>query len=121
MVKFYVYLLFCILFINNICLSYSGGSGTETDPFQISNTTDLQLLMNTNSDWNKHFILTNDIDCAGMTGATPIGVSWNVTFNGSFNGQNYIISNLTIDHPDSILVGLFGFNDGNIKNRGLSC
>jgi hypothetical protein len=116
MVKFCVYLLFSILFYNNTCFSYSGGNGSETDPYKISNSADLQLLMNTNSDWDKNFILTNDIDCTGMTDAKPIGNSKYYVFKGSFDGHNFGISNLEMDFPNTDYVAFIGNNQGIICN-----
>lgn len=56
-----------------------------------------------------------NIDLAGAQW-TPIGTSSN-TFQGTFDGQGYTISNLYINQPDKSYVGLFGFTtNGEIKN-----
>ena len=47
--------------------SYSGGKGTETEPYRISKTNDWRELMSRSADWNKHFILTGDINLAATT------------------------------------------------------
>ena len=60
-----------------------------------------------------------DLDLSGYENWTPIGNSTN-KFTGTFNGNNYVISNLTInsnqDHK-----GLFGFisETSEITNLGL--
>ncbi|MBN2128801.1 MAG: hypothetical protein JW741_04865 [Sedimentisphaerales bacterium] len=41
---------------------YSGGSGTADDPYQIATAADLIALGETPEDYDKHFILTADID-----------------------------------------------------------
>jgi len=53
-------------------------------------------------------------------GWEPIGNSPN-RFEGSFNGQNYTISNLFINRPIGWYIGLFGFIDtqGEVENVGI--
>jgi len=41
--------------------TYSGGSSTEANPYQIFTTDDLIELSNTSGDWDKHFIQTAEI------------------------------------------------------------
>ncbi len=41
---------------------YAGGSGTAEDPYQIATAADLLLLGDSPLDYDKHFILTGDID-----------------------------------------------------------
>jgi hypothetical protein len=41
---------------------YSGGTGDPNDPYQIATAEDLMLLGETPKDYDKHFILTADID-----------------------------------------------------------
>jgi len=41
---------------------YSGGSGTAQDPYQITTAADLIALGETPADYDKHFVLTADID-----------------------------------------------------------
>jgi len=99
------------------------GSGSEVDPYQVSTATQLDSLRNY---LDSHFILMNDIDLDvapynSGEGWEPIG-TYNLPFNGSFNGQNYSISNLFINRIETIYVGLFGFISGierEIKNLAL--
>lgn len=92
--------------------------------FTIASAQDLAglatLVNGGNSFAGKTFTLTADIDLAAHEW-TPIG---NATrkFSGSFNGQNYVISNLTINRPSSDWLGLFG-NTGStaaLSNLGLT-
>ena len=85
------------------------GSGTQTDPWQISTLAQLEELadsVNRTSHWswsqNKYFILMNDID----TMRKIIGI--NGTFQGHFNGNNFTIT-LDLNYDwQTASVGLFG-------------
>jgi len=67
-------------------LGYSGGAGAPADPYQIAIPADWQQLMATSADWNKNFILTADLNLAGLT-LSPVGNS-TTHFTGAFDGQN---------------------------------
>jgi rhodanese-related sulfurtransferase len=98
---------------------YAGGSGTADDPYQIAMAADLIALGETPDDYDKHFILTADIDLdpnlpggnvfdkaviapyvKGRTGyvGTP--------FTGVFDGNGHAISRLTV--AGESYLGLFG-------------
>ena len=51
---------------------YSGGDGSPAAPWQIANVADWQQLMATPADWDKNFILTANINLAGIP-LTPVG------------------------------------------------
>jgi len=116
--------------------TYSGGSGTSGDPYLISTSQDLLDLANpaNSADWDKHFLMTHDIDMSAVTGFTPIAPDTDAgdfyhqgtTFRGVFDGGGHAIQDLTIDLPDQDYVGLFGYIDGSggagsgeISNLGL--
>ena len=103
-----------------LALSYSGGAGTSADPYQIASGVDLLELMNAPGDWGAHFILTNNIDAIGIGSPTPIGNPAQ-KFTGVLDGQQHVISNLTINLPLADNVGLFGYiGEGAIvRNLGL--
>ena len=65
------------------------------------------------------YILMNDIDLAGYDW-TAVGTLDN-PFAGEFNGNGYVISNLTINEPTKRFQGLFGVGDGrtSYSNVGL--
>ena len=101
--------------------TYSGGSGTLVDPYQIASADDLITLGKTTDDYGKCFILTADIDLSGQgpnaDGSFPEAViapyGWNTgeAFSGHFNGKGHEIRNLIIIsrmHKVSYL-GLFGY------------
>ncbi|MEX1013622.1 MAG: T9SS type A sorting domain-containing protein [Candidatus Paceibacterota bacterium] len=90
---------------------YAGGSGTIGDPYQISTVEQLQdVELNT----DKHFIQINDIDASATIawndslGFNPIGDDV-IRFTGSYNGNNFEISNLVINQPGNSTIGLFGY------------
>ena len=99
--------------------TFSGGSGTQDDPWLISSTADLYAideLMNTGTETysptvGKYFLLTQDIDDAffGM-----IGTEW--AFHGHFDGGGHCI-NLGIERRYESYVGLFGtVSQGSVRN-----
>jgi len=100
---------------------YAGGSGTAEDPYQIATAADLIALGATPEDYDKHFILTADIDLdpslpggqvfAGALIAPDMSTSNNfqgTAFSGTFDGNGYRIANLTIDAGTGEYLGLFG-------------
>ncbi len=97
---------------------YSGGKGTLDDPYQIATVDDLLYLSATSTDWDKHFILTANIDLTGNTFDRAVIAPdtdesaddfQGVSFTGSFNGNGLSISNLTIDNSSGgDFLGLFG-------------
>ena len=116
---------------------YSGGSGTSDDPYQIATAADLIALGETPEDYDKHFILTADIDLDpnlpgrkvfdGAVIATPHvndATYWfEDPFTGVFNGNGHTIFHLTI--IGGSYMGLFGqlgeegSSVGEVKNLGL--
>jgi hypothetical protein len=55
-------LLVTCLFAASAHAKYGGGSGTAQDPYQIATAADLILLGDSPEDYDKHFVLTADID-----------------------------------------------------------
>ena len=114
---------------------YSGGSGTAVDPYQIATAADLIALGETPADYDKHFILTADIDLdpnlpgrkvfdkaviAPDTNPNDFLYGFQGTrFTGLFNGNGHTISNLTV--TGAYYVGLFGqlSSDARVKDLGL--
>ena len=99
---------------------YSGGTGEPNDPYQIATAADLIVLGETPEDYDKHFIVTADIDLdpnlpgrkvfgeaiiAPGTSAVPhrfVGTP----FTGVFDGNGHVISHMTITGESYL--GLFG-------------
>jgi len=111
---------FSFIFVSfSLCFSYSGGSGTSGDPWQISDPDDLQELMDTSVDWDNYFKQTAVINCYGLSSPNPIGNS-TTPFSGKYDGQGFYIENLEIDMPSTDYVGLFGFcSDANLNEINL--
>lgn len=117
-----------------IAEKFAGGTGTESDPYQISNGAELAYLaqqVNAGESYSdKYFTLTNDIRLneqdvpTGGNEWTPIGDSSN-TFQGTFDGNGHTISGLYINITGSyssakkgrLYQGLFGcVEDGTVQN-----
>jgi sugar lactone lactonase YvrE len=110
------------------------GNGTAGDPHQISIAEQLNEIGIWPFYWDKHFILTADINLSGYIYTTAViapdtngasGSTFDGTvFTGVFDGAGYVISNLTIDDAGASndFLGLFGKIDGSsvqIKNLAL--
>ena len=87
---------------------------------------DFRKKVNSGEDYNNTLIkLYNDIDLQNEDW-TPIGTA-NYPFTGVFNGNGYKIKNLKLGETeenykgleDKNYIGLFGFNEGIIKNIGI--
>ncbi len=108
---------------------YSGGTGEPSNPYRIATAEDLNDIGNYEEDWDKHFILINDVNLATYTGTQFNIISrwlgWddpnNKPFVGVFDGNDHKIWNLTWDSNDIYVVGLFGYvgSNGQVKNLGL--
>jgi hypothetical protein len=115
---------------------YSGGIGEPSDPYQIATAEDLILLGETPEDYNKHFILTDNIDLdpnlpdrkvfdKAVIAPDTNDVTWwfeGIPFAGVFDGNGHTISNFNYQYEGSVSVGLFAYvNNPNaeIKNLGL--
>jgi hypothetical protein len=103
-------IIICLLTVSAEA-QYNGGTGEPNDPYQIATAEDLMLLGETPDDYDKHFILTNDIDLdPNLPDRTVFdraviapdtdnsqGDFQGSVFSGIFDGNGHIISNLTID------------------------
>lgn len=94
------------------------GSGTEEEPYMISNEADLVALSTSVNNYNIHkdnyFKLTNDIELTSSF--SSIGCSNGQYFSGVFDGCGFKISGLNIESEDSYQ-GLFGYTyDAIIRN-----
>ena len=89
---------------------FSIGNGSSIFPFEINSAEDLALLSYNVAQGvnysNKYFALTQDIDLSDYLWE-PIGNAL-FPFQGRFNGNNHIISGMTIDETDGEYQGLFG-------------
>ncbi|NPD47893.1 MULTISPECIES: GLUG motif-containing protein [unclassified Lentimicrobium] len=99
----------------------------------ISTLADLQWLSENPDAWDENWVLEADIDASetatwnGGLGLSPIGdsptefgVRQQIPFSGTFDGQGYVISNITINRPSEPYVGFFGQTiNGTVENLGL--
>jgi len=107
---------------------YAGGTGEPNNPYQIATAEDLTHLGETPEDYDKHFILTADIDLdPNLPGRkvfdkAVIAADTNdiksslqgTPFKGVFDGNGYVVSRLTIIGRTNL--GLFGLlGDGEIR------
>ncbi len=98
----------CLVFCSfSSVWAYSGGAGTQPNPYKIANVADWNDLMNTSDDWDKYFILTADLDFNEVA-LLPVG-SAAVNFTGALDGNNCIIRNAGMNSPADNYIGLFGY------------
>ncbi|MFZ3098438.1 MAG: DUF1566 domain-containing protein, partial [Desulfosalsimonadaceae bacterium] len=92
----------------DVVASNAGGNGTEFAPYLIATPEQLNHVRKLPG---KFFRQIANIDLAGyaqgLVGWDPIGSDGNC-FTGSYDGDGYIISSLTIDRPSGEMLGLFG-------------
>ncbi len=112
------------LMLSSVSKAFSGeGSGTEGDPFIITDVNGLQAMSGNLDGW---YELGNDIDASatsgwpGGSGFDPIG-DWDNKFIGHFDGKGYTITGLYIGENYTDFFGLFGATASGsvIKNVGL--
>ena len=111
------------VWVGNIAEKFAGGTGTESDPYQISNGAELAYLaqqVNAGESYSdKYFTLTADIqlnnDAVPTSGNqwTPIGKPGKfkkppIPFSGAFDGQGHTVSGLYIESA-ATCQGLFGY------------
>jgi len=102
---------------------YSGGTGEPNDPYRIATPQDLNNIGNYEEDWDKNFILVNDVNLAEYTG-TLFRIIGNPTtkFTGVFDGNDHKIWNFTWSSTAlGSGIGLFGYvgNGSQIKNLAM--
>lgn len=112
------------IFLVGFSSAFSGlGSGTSGDPFQITSWSQLN---ETRNNLTASYILNANLS-SGTAGYAGIGDNWQpitpslTPFSGSFNGNNFTISNLKIIQPSLDNAGLFGYitTPAIISNVGL--
>ncbi len=107
---------------SSLSSSFAGGNGTDSNPYRISNVTQLQSM---NEDLDAHYILINDINASetrtwnGGKAFLPIGNSTNY-FEGSLDGKGFFISGLFINRLNESFIGLIGFNNGTAQITNIS-
>ena len=101
---------------------FAGGSGTEKDPYLISDAYQLSDMRNYRT---SYFKLNNDIDLSEWiaensptAGWMPVGTKES-PFSGFLDGNNCTIRGLLINRPETSYIGLFGYvtTSGTIVNN----
>ena len=107
-IKSAVVVLLWGLAVNVSAAKYSGGSGEPNDPYRIATPNDLNDIDNHIEDFNKCFVMVNDVNLGGYTGTqyNIIG-DYSNPFTGVFDGNGHAIFNLSYN-GDAADVGLFG-------------
>ncbi len=100
--------------------TFSGGTGTEDDPYLISSTADfIQLSTDVNGGntySERYFALTEDVTLTTEGGFVPIGTN-SSPFNGVFDGQNHTVTLDIETQEDYGGAGIFAYiNDSTVKN-----
>jgi hypothetical protein len=97
--------------------TYSGGTGEPNDPYRIATANDLNDIGNHVEDFNKCFVMVNDINLADYNGTqfNIIGPNSTTPFTGVFDGNGHAISNFTYSSSGTDYVGIFGYVGNNIK------
>jgi uncharacterized repeat protein (TIGR02543 family) len=119
-------LLLLLLFTSGITLlraqtaTMPSGSGTGSDPYRIATVDNLYWLSQNSNYWGSYYKQTANIDASGISNFTPIG-NGTTYFTGTYNGNGYAISGLTISRSSTSLVGMFGkTNNATISDLGLT-
>lgn len=106
---------FQLLVVSSWSQSFSGGTGTDTDPYLISTPADLVELSTYEASSGQYFVMTNNIDMSSIPNFIPVG-----NFQGDFDGNGKVVKNLTINRPTEDNIGLFGrTNYATIKSIGI--
>ena len=113
-------ILLCMV-VGLIPSALAQGQGTAGDPILISSYEELVAFRDTVNNGNKysgkHIKLVADIDLGGSdTPWIPIANLSNKPFEGNFDGRGHWITGLYISSGDGKAKGLFGYNDGTVRN-----
>lgn len=102
-------------------IRFDGGNGMEQNPYLVSNASQLNVVR---KDLKAHYVQTADIDLEDVIWE-PIG-SLNgqgdaEAFSGTYDGNGYKISNMTISsfYVDNVSIGFVSYNEGTLKNINL--
>lgn len=91
------------------------GAGTSLSPYQIATLANLKWITESSTRWTSHYIQTAHINATATAnwncgaGWLPIGTAFSTSFTGSYNGNGFTISNITVNRPSSDNIGLFGY------------
>ncbi|MCL2511222.1 MAG: Ig-like domain-containing protein, partial [Bacteroidales bacterium] len=117
--------MLCMMLPMALMAQFSGGTGTVSNPYQITTINQLAALADYVNDGNGaatadvYYKLMNDLDMSDWTtapdalGWMPIGRTSSATqFRGNFNGAGHKVTGLWINRSTSDDMGLFGYIAG---------
>lgn len=107
-----------LLSLTYLTAQFSGGEGTAEHPYLVSTVEDLYLVRDYRESYFKQINnISLDIEPWNEgEGWEPIGSPYS-PFLGQYDGDGYLITNVTIERYDQSKVGLFGFANGaRLKN-----
>ncbi len=101
----------CFLTPRHVSAFSGSGGGTTGDPYLVSTCAEFESI---NSGLTAYYKLIKDIDCSTTT-HTPIGSS-STPFSGSFDGDGYMIIDVTYNNAAADYAGVFGSVTGSVTN-----
>ncbi len=110
--SFILYIFLSLILLSSCSFEkiFTEGKGTIDDPYLISSA---EQLNNIRNHMDKHFKQVNDIDLSVYDNWEPLGKiieidnSKNIAFTGTYDGNNYSISNLNIFRSEEEFIGFF--------------
>ena len=93
---------------------YGGGAGTGANPYQIWTAEHMNTIGLNEEDWDKHFVLTADIDLGGYTGTEYNIIApdtdseeagfQGTAFTGVFDGKGHSIEDFTYTGAGDVML-----------------
>ena len=110
--KIFSCILIVAIILSQFCIGSfaASGTGTASNPYQITTAAQLQAI---NDDVTANYVLMADINLNGVD-FTPIGNIDTGAFSGTFDGNGHKISGLNVFAGK--YAGLFGCNEGTVSN-----
>ena len=113
-----------VVWDGTVATAFSGGDGTQGNPYKIADGEELAYLSSllssssTNSTYRaRYYQLVADINLGGAANWTPIGTTTTNYFGGNFDGAGHAITGLRIEASGTDPYGLFGaISGGTVKN-----
>ncbi|EXJ11799.1 ZmpA/ZmpB/ZmpC family metallo-endopeptidase-related protein [Nitrincola nitratireducens] len=112
-----VLLIILVLMSAPVNAQFSGGDGTEANPYLVATASDLNQVRNHLS---AHFRQVSDINLSGQSWSAIGSSHVNERFSGVYDGGGNRILGLTLQRPNEHYQGLFGYiSGGSVKNLHL--
>ncbi len=104
-----------------VATAYHGGTGTESDPYQIFSPKEFIYFLNQirsgETYYGIYFKLTSNINLGGFA-IDSTSLTEETSFKGILDGTSHRVFNFTIKSTENTYNGLFGYMGGTIKNIG---